>query len=103
LKQWEKAAGNGYSVYVFMENKPMSNDIKTITKLKKYVSWSGLYTYRYIKDQTKIDYLNAFNEKSYPFYLIVSKNGIVLRTAFVNDVVHFFEKNGGSIKTTNGS
>jgi hypothetical protein len=101
LKVWEKGLGDKYSVHMFTENKSFSYEVETILKLKKYKAWDSLYTHRYNdNDAAKIHYLKAFNEKNYPFYLIVSKNGVVIKTTSVNDVVHFFEKNGGGIDTT---
>lgn len=100
LNVWEKGAVDGYSVYEFIGNKANPTKEQKILNLSKYKDWSGDYTYRYIENHSKIDYRKAFNEKSYPFYLIVSKTGIKLKTTSVNDVVQFFEKNGGGITAT---
>ncbi|WP_154657313.1 hypothetical protein [Pontibacillus marinus] len=88
---------------IFYPNGYYSKESERIITLNKYEKFDAIYSHRYIEGNTnigatKIDYLKAWDEEEYPFYLIVSKGGIALKTTSVNDIEIFFEKNGGQVK-----
>ncbi|WP_407270758.1 hypothetical protein [Radiobacillus sp. PE A8.2] len=98
---WEKKAGDGYSIHVFIEKNPIPDEVDVIWDYKKYENWSSLSIHRGIQrigdDDTTVDYLEAFNEEGYPFYVVVSKDGIKLQTHAVSEVKRFFEEFGGKL------
>jgi len=103
LELWKNGAGDKYSIHMFRGNGSYSKESERIITLNKYEKFDAIYSHRYIEGDTSIgandiDYLKAWDEKEYPFYLIVSKGGIALKTTSVNDIEKFFEKNGGQLK-----
>ncbi len=101
LNIWQEHAGEGYEIHVFIEKEPISDEVDVIWGYKKYENWSGLKIHRGIRStgngDVTVDYLEAFDEERYPFYLVVSKDGIELQSNSVYEVKSFFEEFGGKI------
>jgi len=101
LSAWKRNAGDGYSIHVFIEKNPIPDEVDVIWDYKKYENWSSLSIHRGIQSigggDTTVDYLEAFDEEDYPFYLVVSKDDIELQTNSVYEVESFFAEFGGEL------
>lgn len=95
LNDFKKFAGDGYKIHVFIEKNPIPEEVDVLWDYNKYENWTGTQIYRAIDGESKANYLESFGEESYPFYLVVSKNGIELQTNSIDEVVNFYEKFGG--------
>ncbi|QHE52830.1 hypothetical protein [Pontibacillus sp. HMF3514] len=95
LERYTDMVEDGYAINYFYERE--SSLPSEIWDLQKYEKWSRLSLHGSEKSNRINMYKEAFNESEYPFYIVVSRNGLELQTTSVEKVVQFFERNGGEI------
>ncbi|MDC3412457.1 hypothetical protein NC797_05050 [Aquibacillus sp. 3ASR75-11] len=96
MNDFKKFAGEGYRIHVFIEKNPIPKEVDVLWNYNKYENWTGTQIFRAIDGEYKANYLETFDAESYPFYLVVSKNGIEIQSNSLNEVEQFYEELEGN-------
>lgn len=97
INLYQKGIGDkgGYMVEAFIKQKPIPDGIDRIMTLEPFGGkYEGIQIH-YSSDGSgkQTDYLKIFKMNQYPFYIVVKKDSIILKTHSADKVIQYMKKN----------
>lgn len=97
IHTYQKLINEGYAIHMFIKNDRVPEVVDEVfMDLHKYEGFHSFSLHRSMVEGNDkvIDYKGIFGEENYPFFLVISKDGIALQTDSAVEVEQYLDQTG---------